>query len=141
VTLTHDWSETDARVDWNGKQLQGLESRAFAYFTDPAAGRTLVAGAARVAKRTRLADWRAAMVRARASVCSDSPSAKETTLGGEPALAWTSTCSDGYNVDKIAALHGGRGYIVLLASQTANDHAQDRRIFDSMRRSSRFTGS
>lgn len=141
VTLTKDWSETDARVDWNGKKLQGLASAAFANFRDPATGRTLAAAAAPVAHATTLAQWRAAMVRAAPPVCSDSPSAKETTLGGEPALAWTATCSDGYDVNKLAALHGRRGYMILLASQTANDAVQDRRIFESIRRSFRFTRS
>ena len=81
------------------------------------------------------------MVRAAPPVCSDSPSAKETTLGGQRALAWTATCSDGYDVNKLAALHGRRGYMILLASQTANDAVQDRRIFESIRRSFRFTRS
>jgi hypothetical protein len=139
VTLTADWSEADARVDWNGKKLQGLGSAAFANFPDPATGRTLVAAAARVAKGTQLAEWRAAMVRAAPSVCSQSSSAEETKLGGEPALAWTATCSDGYDVNKLAALHGKRGYMILLASPTANHHAEDRRIFESIRRSFRFT--
>src|SRR3954451_13125738 len=33
VTLTKDWSEHDAQVDWNGGELQGLDSPAFADFT------------------------------------------------------------------------------------------------------------
>jgi hypothetical protein len=138
VTLTADWSEADAQVDWNGKKLQGLGSAAFANFTDPAAGRTLVAAAARVVKGAQLAEWRAAVVRAAPSVCSDSSSAEETRLGGEPALAWTATCSDGYDVNKLAALHEKRGYVILLASPTANHRAEDRRVFESVRRSFRF---
>jgi hypothetical protein len=139
LTLTRDWSETDARTDWNGKKLQGLESPAFANFTDTAAGRTLAAGAAQVTKGMTLTEWQAAMVHAAPAVCADSPSAKETTLDGEPALAWTARCSDGYDVNKLAALHGTRGYMILLASQTANNDAQDRHIFESMRRSFHFT--
>jgi hypothetical protein len=139
LTLTKDWSEDDALVDWNGKKLQGLGSAAFANFTDPATGRTLVAAAARVAKGMGLAEWRAAMVRAAPAVCSESSSVEETTLAGEPALAWTATCSDGYDVNKLAALHGTRGYMILLASPTANDNAEDRRTFESIRRSFRFT--
>jgi hypothetical protein len=41
-----------------------------------------------------LTEWRAAMVRAAPPACSDSSSAERTTLGGEPALVWTATCSD-----------------------------------------------
>ena len=74
------------------------------------------------------------------SVCSDSPSAEDMTLGGEPTLAWTATCSDGYRVIKLAALHGTRGYMVFLPSQAANDDAANRRTFESIRQSLRFTG-
>jgi hypothetical protein len=56
-----------------------------------------------------------------------------------PALAWTATCSDGYDVNELAALHGTRGYMILLASPAANDAAQDRRTFESIRQSLRFT--
>jgi hypothetical protein len=138
VTLARDWSEADARVAWNGRKLEGIESPAFANFTDPT-GRTLVAAAARVAKGTGLGEWRAAMVHAAPAVCSESSSVERTTLGGEPALAWTATCSDGYNVNKIAALHARRGYMILLPSPTANGGSKDRRVFESIRRSFRFT--
>ena len=141
VTLTKEWSEHDARVDWNGKKLQGLESSAFANFTDVATERTLVVGAAPVAKGMTLAEWRATMVHAAPTVCAESPSAKETTLGGQPALAWTARCSDGYDVNKLATLHGARGYIILLASQTATSGTADRDIFESIRRSFRFARS
>ena len=137
VTLTKDWSGDDAVVDWDGAKLQGLRSPAFARFADPATGRTLVAGAARVAEGMGLPEWRAAMVRAAPPVCSESSSVEETSLGGEPALAWIATCSDGDAI-KLAALHGRRGYIIFLDSQTAKD-AEDRRIFESIRNSFRFT--
>jgi hypothetical protein len=138
VTLTRDWSEEDAQVSWDGKKLQGLGSPAFANFTDPSTGRTLVAAAAPVAKGTKLAGWRTTMVRAASSRCSDSPTAVGTTLGGEQALAWTATCSDGYDVNKLAALHGQRGYMIFLPSVSANDDAVDRSVFSSIRRSFQF---
>ena len=139
VTLTKDWSEHDARVVWNGKQLQGLNSAAFANFADPSANRQLAAAAARVPNGTGLAEWRADMVRAAPSVCSESPSAEQTSLGGQPALAWTSSCNDGYQVHKIAAVRGTRGYIILLAASAASDETANLRVFESMRRSFRFT--
>jgi hypothetical protein len=139
VTLSKDWEETDARLSWDGKNLQGIDSPAFANFTDPVGGRTLVAGAARVAKATGLTEWRAAMVRAAPSVCSDSLIDRRTTLGGEPALAWTAKCSDGFDVNKLAALHGGRGYMVFLPSNASNADVADKRVFESIRRSFRFT--
>jgi hypothetical protein len=139
VTLTKDWSGNDAVAAWNGHKLQGLGSAAFANFTDPATGRTLVAAAAKVTNGMSLAEWKAAMVRAAPPISSESSSARQTTLGGEPALAWTSTASDGYHVNKLAALHGTRGYMIFLASPTANHDAQNRRTFESIRRSFRFT--
>lgn len=139
VVLTKGWSEHDAVVDWNGKKLQGLDSAAFANFTDLTTHRTLVVGAAPIAKRMGLAQWRAAIVRAAPSVCSESSSADATALGGEPALAWTATCSDGYAVNKLAVLHAARGYVVLLASPTGHNRAENRRAFESVRRSFRFT--
>jgi hypothetical protein len=139
VTLTTGWSEDDARVDWNGRTLRGLQSPAFANFTDRATGRTLVAAAAAVAKGTGLANWRAAMVRGAPAVCSESSSVKQTTLGAEPALAWTATCSDGYHVHKLATVHGTRGDMILLASPATSDDAENGRIFESIRRSFRFT--
>ena len=138
VTLTKDWSENDAVVAWNGKKLQGLDSAAFANFNDPA-DRTLAAAAARVARGTALAKWKAAMVRAAPAGCSNSSSVEQTTLGGEPALAWTSTCSDGAYVHKLATVHGGRGYVILFASAHLHDDPRTRHIFESIRRSFRFT--
>ena len=64
-------------------------------------------------------------VRGAPPISSESSSARQTTLGGEPALAWTSTASDGYHVNKLATLHGARGYMIFLASPTANDDAQN----------------
>ena len=80
------------------------------------------------------------MVRAAPSVCSDTSSVRETTLDGDPALAWTATCSDGYDVNKLAAVHGERGYMVFLPSMAANDNAKDQQVFESIRQSFRFTG-
>ncbi len=138
VTLTDEWLEQDASVDWDGAFLQGTESSAFANFPNQAINRTLVVGAAPAPKGTKLAQWRAAMVAAAPSGCSESPSVEKTTLGGEPALAWATVCEGDANVYKVAALHGNRGYIFFLASDIAIDKTADRRTFDSIRRSFRF---
>ena len=79
------------------------------------------------------------MVRGTASVCAESPTTEATTLGGERALAWTATCTDGYDVNKLAALHGNRGYVLYLPSATANSDSEDRRVFEQIRSSFRFT--
>jgi len=79
------------------------------------------------------------MVRGTPSGCPVSSSVEQTTVGGEPALAWTTKCSDGYYVNKLATLHGKRGFMMLFASPTAKPKAEDRLIFESIRRSFRFT--
>jgi hypothetical protein len=140
VTLPKGWSGQDASVAWNGKELEGLDSPAFADFAAPATGRNLIVAAVPVMKGMRLATWGAAMVRATPSVCTTSLVAEKTKLGGEPALAWTEKCSDGYEPIKIAALHRNHGYVFLLASITSNNNAVDRRIFGSIRQSFRFKG-
>jgi hypothetical protein len=139
VTLWSDWQEQDATVDWPGVYLEGQGSHEFANFWDAGGDRTLLVGAAPVPAGTQLAEWQAAMVRGTGAACTESATTEATTLGGEPALAWTAKCSDGYDVNKLAALHGNRGYMMYLPSDTANSDAEDGRIFDEIRTSFRFT--
>jgi len=139
VAVPEGWSGTDATVDWGGNSLGGLGSPLYASITDPALGRDFVVAAAPVADGMALAEWQAAMDRVAPDVCGDPSPVEETTLGGEPALAWTHGCTDGYDVTKLAALHEGRGYIVFLASNSENDNAEDRQIFESLRSSFGFT--
>jgi hypothetical protein len=138
VTLSAGWSEHDATVHWDGKALHGVDSPAFADFTEASTGRALVVGAAPVPAGTRLPAWQAAMVRAAPAVCSNSSAVTRTTLGGEAALAWPASCSDGYAVLNVAALHGRRGFMLFLASPTADDLTVDRSRFEAIRRSFRF---
>jgi hypothetical protein len=139
VTLPQDWSGVDASFTWDGKGLQSPGSPFFANVTAPAGQRTLMGASAAVPKGMQLTKWQAAMVRAHLSSCSNPTSVQATTLGGEPALTWTERCDSGtVNSTKIAALHGGRGYMIYMPSAAAND-AEDRRIFEGMRQSFRFT--
>jgi predicted O-methyltransferase YrrM len=41
-------------------------------------------------------------------------------------LTWTASCSDGYNVNKLVALQGKRGYMIFLPSNASNDDAVSR---------------
>ena len=128
VTLTKASSEADAIVAWNGRKLQGLDSAAFANFTDPATDRTLAVAAARVAPGMGLAEWRAAMVRATPSICPVSSSVEQTTLGGEPALAWTTKCGDGYNVNKLAIENVSDQDVFVQAGDVVKGGQQDRTL-------------
>jgi hypothetical protein len=42
-------------------------------------------------------------------------------------------------VSRRASVHKNRGYMLFLPSGATNDNAEDRRIFESIRRSFRFT--
>jgi predicted small lipoprotein YifL len=138
MTLPKHWSGQNALVNWNGKE-EGVGLPDFANFTDTTTGQWVVAAATRVPNGTSLAQWKAATVRAAPSSCSEPSSAENTTLGGEPALAWTATCSDYGDINDLAALHARRGYLIFLASPTRRNHAQHRRLFESIRRSFHFT--
>jgi hypothetical protein len=52
----------------------------------------------------------------------------------------TLSCTDGYFVIGITALHAQRGYFMFVASPTSISRASDRRAFDAARRSFRFLG-
>jgi len=141
VTLPQAWAEVDSTVDWDGQHLSGPGSPQFANFLDLATHRTLMAAATTVPAGTTLADWEAAMVRGTPDACPPpSQPAETTTIGGEPALLWRVKCSDGYDPIHLVTLHGDRGYVVYLATPTANDDAEDLRIFEGIRQSFRFTG-
>ncbi len=138
LALDHGWSGSDAEAVWDGKNLQGVSSPSFADFTDPT-GRAFTVGAATIRKGTRLAAWRAAMLRGVRPGCTDAPSAKSTTLGGEPALEWTTDCGDGSHITKIAAVHGTRGYMTIFELSPSAVTAEDQRILESIRGSFQFT--
>jgi hypothetical protein len=137
----------DAKIRWPGLTLGDAGSPSFANASDPGLSRTLMVAAAAVPPGKQLADWRTAMVNGAGPNCTPSesrpssaggPTVAPTTLGGEPALAWRAHCTDGY-VNKIVAVHDGRGYVMYMPPLTANDDPEDQRIFEAIRHSFRFT--
>ena len=140
VTLPQTWTEVDATVDWTGKYISGPGSPLFANFTDDTGTRTLMGAAATVPTGTQLADFQATIEHGTPPECSSTSSPETTTIDGEPALIWTVKCTDGLDAIHLVALHGDRGYVVYMGSATMNDDAEDRRIFDGIRQSFRFTG-
>jgi hypothetical protein len=138
LTLPEGWSGVDAQDVWDGKALQGQQSPAFADFADSKTQRVFTVGAAPVSKGLRLTPWRAAVVRGVAAGCVDPGTAKNATLGGEPALTWTTTCGEVHPV-KFAVVHGGRGYAAIFEASGSTMNAADLVVFDSIRRSFRFT--
>ena len=123
----------NATADWDASCLCGLNNPAWDQaFVD---GRRVVLDATAVDPAMDLARWRARMVKLSPAVCHDSATATKVTIGGEDGLEWTTSCSDGFNVIELAALHGGRGYIVLFASPTSDGLADNQTAFDSLMRS------
>src|SRR5437588_234929 len=86
---------------------------------------------ASAAKGMQLAAWQTAMGRAKPPGCTDSRLTAKTTLGGEPALTWTTKCFGGGGISKIAALHRGHGYMTIWEADAAPQTAADRRVFES----------
>lgn len=139
ITLPTGSSKRHATVDWDASCLCGLDDPTW----DQASvdGRTLVVGATAVDSAMDLARWRARIVELAPAFCHDSEAATEVSIGGENALEWTASCSDGFNVIKLAALHGGRGYVVLLASPSSDGLADNQTAFDSLMSSFEYVGS
>jgi hypothetical protein len=139
ITIPTGSSTRHATVDWDASCLCGLDDPAW----DQASvdGRTLVVGATAVDSATDLARWRARIFELAPAVCQDSEAATKVTIGGGDALEWTASCSDGFRVIKLAALHGGWRYVVLFASPSSDGLADNRTAFDSLMSSFEFGGS
>jgi hypothetical protein len=138
ITLPTGSLTGHATKNWDASCLCGLGDPTW----DSASvdGRTLVVAATAVDSAMDLARWRARLVELAPAVCLDSQAATKVTIGGEDALEWTASCSDGYNVIKLAALHGGRGYVVLFAS-SSDGLADNQTAFDSLMSSFEYGGS
>jgi hypothetical protein len=138
ITLPTGTPTGHATVAWDASRKYGLDDPAWDYAS--LGFRTLVVGATAVDSAMDLPRWRARIVELAPTVCHDSAAATEVTIGGEDALEWTSSCSDGYNGVLLAALHGGRGYFVLLASPSSDGLADNRAAFDSLMSSFMYVG-
>ena len=139
ITLPADAATRHASTNWDASGLSGLEDPTWDWALVDS--RALVFAATTVNSAMDLAQWRARMVELAPDVCQESEAASKVTIGGEDALEWTASCSDGYEVIKLAALHGGRGYVVLLASPSSDALADNQTAFDSLMSSFEYVGS
>ena len=139
IALPTGSSTRHATVEWDASCLCELDNPAW----DQASvdGRTLVVAAKAVNSAMDLARWRARIVQLAPGVCNDSAAATDVTIGGEAALEWTASCSDGFKVIKLAALHDGREYVVLFASPSSDGAADNQTAFDSLMSSFEYVGS
>jgi hypothetical protein len=130
ITLPTGSLTVDATADWDGTCLCGLDDPAWDHVSVD--GRTLVVGATAIDSAVSLARWRAWIVKLAPDACDDSEAATQVTIGREDALEWTTSCSDGYIGIKLAALHGGRGYVVQFASPSSDGLTDNQTAFDSL---------
>jgi hypothetical protein len=142
VTLpggSEGWRLSPAVDRWAGLTLMGLDSPAFDDLSQPARGWNVVVADRPLAAGTTLRDWTKRVVGMAPGSCQTPRTFVTTTLDSVSAQSFRHACSDGYDVTKLTAIHRGKGYIILFASNTANTAASDRRFFDALRRSFRFT--
>jgi len=88
---------------------------------------------------TTLPDWEAFVKGVQQQQCYGLRNFRPSSLGGEPAQEFTSTCPNPWRVITLAALHNGRGYLLNFLSAPSSNAAAERRIYDAGRRSFRFT--
>jgi hypothetical protein len=133
------WSPTFASIGWSSGEIPGAGDPALDTYTDLRRGGYFLIAARQVPAGETLEKWTAVVLSARPPVCTGPrPKRLKSTLDRTPALVVTWSCTDGYWVIAITALHSGRGYFMLLASQTNLSRASDQRAFDAARRSFRF---
>lgn len=139
VTLSDAWFETYGQTAWDGTSALSGSSPAFDYYRDGT--NQVFVGAAALPAQERLERWRDTVVAAAPSSCTHAAAVEQSSLDGERALEWTETCNGGSEaLIKLVALHHGHGYLLGLLSPASSKADADRQLFDSTRRSFRFTG-
>jgi len=111
---TSRWSTSFATRRWLDASIPGIGDPQLDSFTELKTGRTYLLAARPTGSS--LEKWTKFVVAARPSVCVRPTSPKRATLAGEPAEVVTWSCTDGYRVIVITALHAGKGYFMLQAS-------------------------
>src|SRR4051812_42471087 len=124
------WSAALATVNLSGSATSGaIHSSETDVFTDAETQRLYILAAR--PNQPNLHKWAKFVISIRDPSCRAPHSLSNTTLAGEPALAFAWSCSIGRRGSMIAALHGGRGYFILVASPTTLSRASDLRAFDA----------
>jgi hypothetical protein len=133
------WQTQPADSSWLTVGLEGRCPSDWDCFTGTSGEPTLAAAAASLPADLTLDQWRARMQVGLPGGCIDSAQATATTLGGEPAQTWTTTCQgEGLHATKVVALHGGRGYMFLFASPISVGLETDEATLSSILTTFRF---
>jgi hypothetical protein len=130
------WLSSLATANWSSDSIGGIGSPQIDTFTDQLTNRSFLIAARR--SRSDLKQWTKFVASARSPVCGAPHALRHSTLAGARARVLTWSCTDGYKVFVIAALHAGRGYFMLVASPKNLSRASDLRAFDAARHSFRF---
>ncbi|HEY8987391.1 MAG TPA: hypothetical protein VIM39_00120 [Candidatus Limnocylindrales bacterium] len=136
------WQKQPADSSWLTVGLEGRCPSDWDCFTGSSGEPTLAAAAASVGADLTLDQWRSLMQVSLSEGCIDSAQQTATTLGGEPAQTWTTTCEgEGLHSTKVVALHAGRGYTFLFASPIGIGLETDRATLSSILTTLRFAPS
>jgi hypothetical protein len=136
------WQTQPADSSWLTVGLEGRCPSDWDCFTGSSGEPTLAAAAASLPADMTLDQWRARMQVGLPEGCIDSAQLTATTLGGEPAQTWTTTCQgEGLHATKVVALHAGRGYMFLFASPIGIGLETDRATLNSILTTLRFAPS
>jgi hypothetical protein len=134
-----EWSVSYAEAPWSTGPIEpGFPS--FDTYTQTATERAYVIGSRDLQpESSTLKTWTRFVISKRPPHCHTRASRpRKSTLAGMRARVFAFSCTDGYRVDAVTALHAGHGYFVFVASPTELSLASDRRAFNSARRSFRF---
>jgi hypothetical protein len=138
VIISSGWSMHETPGEWVlGSQPRDGTPGVDAFFWNKSLDRTIVVVALPLADGTSLEAWAKDVASITPSQCT-TDSTVPSTLGGERAQLWDIHCEDGAEVFKIAAVHKGRGYLLVFLSLAKFDPA-DRDLFASVMRTFTFT--
>jgi hypothetical protein len=136
------WQTQPADSSWLTVGLEGRCPSDWDCFTGSSGEPTLAAAAASLPADMTLDQWRARMQVGLPEGCIDSAQASATTVEGDPAQTWTTTCQgEGLHATKVVALHAGRGYVFLFASPIGIGLEIDRATLSSILTTLRFAPS
>jgi hypothetical protein len=136
------WQTQTAESSWVSGGLEGRCPSDWDCFSGSSGEPTLAAAATAVPADLTLDQWRLRMHVGLPVGCIDSAQTTATTLGGEPAQTWTTTCQgEGLHATKVGALHAGRGYMILFASPISIGLEADRAELSSILATFRFAPS
>ena len=133
------WQASFAIVAWSvGVIDPGLP--AFDTLTEIQTQRAYVIGARRLPAGSTLTRWTSVVASNRPPHCLAAPTSRSrtSTLSGAAARVFTFSCTDGFRVQAITALHAQHGYFMFVASPTGLSVASDQSAFVAARRSFRF---